>query len=33
LMEETHTIEKIINMLGLQNVSIKGSDSLDAPAK
>jgi putative iron-regulated protein len=28
LMEETRTIEKIINALALQNVSIEGSDSL-----
>jgi putative iron-regulated protein len=33
LMEETHTIEKIISALGLQNVSIKGSDFLNAPAQ
>ncbi len=33
LMEETHSIEKIISVLGLQNVSIKGSDSLTTPAK
>ena len=32
LMEETHSLEKIISTLGLQNVSIKGSDSLAAPA-
>jgi len=31
LMEETRTIEKIINALGLQNVSIEGSDSLPPP--
>jgi putative iron-regulated protein len=29
LMEETRTIEKIINALALTNVSIEGSDSLD----
>jgi uncharacterized iron-regulated protein len=28
LMEETRTIEKIINVLQLQNVSIEGSSSL-----
>ena len=33
LMEETRTLEKIISVLGLQNVSIKGSDSLNAPAQ
>jgi len=31
LMEETRTIEKIINALALTNVSIEGSDSLDNP--
>ena len=31
LMEETRTIEKIINALGLTNVSIEGSASLDNP--
>lgn len=31
LMEETRTIEKIINALALVNVSIEGSDSLDNP--
>jgi putative iron-regulated protein len=31
LMEETRTIEKIINQLQLQNVSIEGSDSLPPP--
>ena len=31
LMEETRTIEKIINQLQLQNVSIEGSDSLPTP--
>jgi len=30
LMDETRTIEKIINVLDLQNVSIEGSDSLPA---
>lgn len=30
LIEETNTIEKIINVLDLQNVSIEGSDSLPA---
>jgi putative iron-regulated protein len=30
LMEETRSIEKIISALGLQNVSIEGSDSLPA---
>ncbi len=30
LMEETHSIEKIISALGLPNVSIQGSDSLPA---
>ena len=32
LMEETRTIEKIINALALTNVSIEGSDSLDNPS-
>ncbi len=32
LMEETRTIENIINALGLSNVAIEGSDSLDNPA-
>ena len=32
LMEETRTIEKIINELALTNVSIEGSDSLDNPS-
>ena len=31
LMEETRTIEKIINELALTNVNIEGSDSLDNP--
>lgn len=31
LMEETRTIEKIINQLQLQNISIEGSDSLPPP--
>ena len=31
LMEETRTIEKIINELDLNNVSIEGSTSLDDP--
>ena len=31
LMEETRTIENIINALGLVNVSIEGSTSLDDP--
>ncbi|HWK54083.1 MAG TPA: imelysin family protein [Hyphomicrobiales bacterium] len=31
LMEQTRTIEKIINTLQLQNVSIEGSDSLPPP--
>ena len=31
LMEETRTIEKVINELALVNVSIEGSDSLDNP--
>ena len=30
LMEETRSIEKVINVLGLQNVSIEGSSSLPA---
>jgi putative iron-regulated protein len=32
LMEETRTIEKIINALSLVNVSIEGSESLDNPS-
>jgi len=32
LMEETRTIENVINALGLSNVAIEGSDSLDNPA-
>ncbi len=32
LMEETRTIEKIINELSLVNVSIEGSESLDNPS-
>ena len=32
LMEETRTIEKIINALSLENVSIEGSQSLDNPS-
>lgn len=32
LMEETRTIERVINELALVNVSIEGSDSLDNPS-
>jgi putative iron-regulated protein len=32
LMEETRTIEKVINELALVNVSIEGSESLDNPS-